>query len=140
MSVTVEQMGSIKESSEVESSATAESYEHLDLEEDEVFFQDIDLLLEHKILAEDVKMLKTIGINTIKGVQMTMRKKLLELKGFTAEKVDKIKDACCKIIFTNGFMTALEVSDQRKQIFKLSTGSSKLESVYFIIKFLEISV
>lgn len=106
---------------------TIESDENLDLEEEESFFQDIDLLLEHNISHEDIKLLKKIGINTIKGAQMTIRKKLLELRGFDEAKVDKIKEACCKITFSNGFMTALEVSDQRKQIFKLSTGSSKLE-------------
>lgn len=127
MSATVEKMEVTKDGSEIESATTTESYEQVDLEEDEIFFQDIDLLLEHNISPEDITVLKALGINTIKGVQMTMRKKLLQLKGFTSEKVDQIKDACCKIVLTNGFMTALEVSDQRKQIFKLSTGSSRLE-------------
>lgn len=127
MSATVQKMEVSKEIGETESSTTIETYEQSDLEEEEVFFQDIDMLLEHNIPPDDIKMLKAIGINTIKGVQMTMRKKLLQLQGFTNEKVDKIKDACCKTSFNNGFMTALEVSDQRKQIFKLSTGSSGLE-------------
>lgn len=128
MTTTVEKMEVTKENIEVESATTTgESYEHLELDEDEVFFQDIDVLLEHNISAEDINILKSIGINTIKGVQMTIRKKLLQLKGFTNEKVDKIKDACCKIVLSSGFMTALEVSDQRKQIFKISTGSSQLE-------------
>lgn len=127
MSATVEKKEITKDVSEIESATTTESCDQTDLEEDEVFFQDIDLLLEHNILPEDINILKALGINTIKGVQMTMRKKLLQLKGFTTEKVDKIKDACCKIVLSNGFMTALEVSDQRKQIFKLSTGSSRLE-------------
>lgn len=127
MSAAVEKMEITKDGSEIESATTTESYEQVDLEEDEVFFQDIDMLLEHNISPEDIKMLKALGINTIKGVQMTMRKKLLQLKGFSNEKVDKIKDACCKIVLSTGFMTALEVCDQRKQIFKLSTGSSRLE-------------
>lgn len=127
MSATVEKMEVTKDGSEIESATTTESYEQVDLEEEEIFFQDIDLLLEHNISPEDIMVLKALGINTIKGVQMTMRKKLLQLKGFTNEKVDKIKDVCCKIVLSNGFMTALEVSDQRKQIFKLSTGSSRLE-------------
>lgn len=126
MSGTVEKMD-IKEGNEEQSATTEESYENLDFEEDDVFFQDIDLLLEHNISHEDIQILKSIGINTIKGVQMTMRKKLLQLNGFTNEKVERIKDACCKVVMNNGFVTALEVSDQRKQIFKISTGSSRLE-------------
>ncbi|KAJ8953983.1 hypothetical protein NQ314_007176, partial [Rhamnusium bicolor] len=123
MAATLEKMEIVNASE----AGTIESDENLDLEEEESFFQDIDLLFEHNISHEDIKMLKKVGINTIKGVQMTMRKKLLDLKGFNEVKVDKIKEACCKIALSNGFMTALEVCDQRKQIFKLSTGSSKLD-------------
>ncbi|KAG5900360.1 hypothetical protein JTB14_033809 [Gonioctena quinquepunctata] len=125
MSATIEKM-EVVNTSDV---GTTESFENLDVEEEESFFYDIDLLAEHDISVDDIKLLKTIGINTIKGIQMTIRKKLLELKGFNDEKIQKIKDACCKISLTNGFMTALEVSDQRKQIFKLQTGSSKLDKL-----------
>ncbi|XP_060535292.1 meiotic recombination protein DMC1/LIM15 homolog [Cylas formicarius] len=97
------------------------------LEEEETFFQDIDMLLEHNIPLEDVKLLKKAGINTIKGIQMCIRKKLLSIPNFNDAKIDKIKEACCKIASNSGFMTALEVCDQRKQIFKLSTGSSNFD-------------
>lgn len=128
MSATVEQLEIPKETSEVESATTVtESSDQLDMEEEDIFFQDIDILLEHNIPLADITMLKMEGINTIKGLQMTMRKKLLGLKGFTNEKIDKIKELCCKVVLSNGFMTALEVSDQRKQIFKISTGSSNFE-------------
>ncbi|CAH1155443.1 unnamed protein product [Phaedon cochleariae] len=108
---------------------TGESYENLDLEEEETCFQDIDLLLEYNISIDDIKLLKKMGINTIKGIQMTVRKKFLDMKGFNDDKVDKIKEACCKIASGHGFMTALEVCDQRKQIFKLPTGSTKLDKL-----------
>ncbi|CAH1964109.1 unnamed protein product [Acanthoscelides obtectus] len=105
---------------------TVESCEHLE-EEDETFFQDIELLLDCGILQEDVKRLKEAGINTIKAVQMTTRKKLCEIKGIHEEKIDRIKAACCKIAASNIFITGLEVSDQRKQVFRLSTGSCNLD-------------
>ncbi|CAH0547415.1 unnamed protein product [Brassicogethes aeneus] len=100
-----------------------------DLDEEEVFFQDIEMLTEHNIAQEDIMLLKKMGINTIKGAQMAMRRKLLQIKGFTEEKVDKIKEACCRISLSSGFMTALEVSNQRKMVFKLSTGSDKLDKL-----------
>lgn len=107
---------------------TIDSEEHVSLEEEEeCFFQDIDALVEHGIASSDITKLKRAGINTIKGVQMTIRKKLLEIKGFDDAKIDKIKEACCKISINTGFMTALEVCDQRKQVFKLTTGSKNLE-------------
>ncbi|XP_056649060.1 meiotic recombination protein DMC1/LIM15 homolog [Diorhabda sublineata] len=112
-----------------EASTEAESFENLDLEEEEVFFQDIDLLVEHGIAEEDIKALKQMGINTIKGLQMTVRKNLLSIKGFNDTKIDKIKEACCKVVLNTGFMTALEVCDQRKQVFKLPTGSANLDKL-----------
>lgn len=122
MSALVEEMDIVNtsEAGTVESAETVES-------EEEQFFQDIDLLLEANIQDHDVNLLKKIGLNTIKAVQMTMRKKLLEIQGFNEEKVDKIKEACCKVALNNGFLTALEVSNQRNEIFRISTGSSALE-------------
>lgn len=95
-------------------------------EEEESFFQDVDILQKHGINVADIKKLKGAGICTIKGIQMSTKKKLCNIKGFSETKVDKIKEACQKVS-TSGFMTALEVSDRRKQIFKISTGSGELE-------------
>lgn len=97
------------------------------LDEEESFFQDLEALLDHGVAASDIQKLKKAGVNTVKGVQMMTRKKLMEIHGFIEEKINTIKEACCKVSLTNGFLTALEVSDQRKQVFKLSTGSSNLE-------------
>nr|CAI5843258.1 unnamed protein product [Callosobruchus analis] len=109
--------------SETETVGSSEQLE----EEEETFFQDIDLLLEYGIPKEDVNLLKKAGINTIKGIQMTIRKRLCEIKGLHEEKIDKIKVVCCTIAASNGFMTGLEVAEQRKQVFKLTTGSSNLD-------------
>lgn len=95
-------------------------------EDEESFFQDVDILQKHGINVADIKKLKAAGICTIKGIQMSTKKKLNNIKGFSETKVDKIKEACQKVI-TSGFMTALEVSDRRKQVFKISTGSNELE-------------
>ncbi|KAK4876787.1 hypothetical protein RN001_009293 [Aquatica leii] len=113
-----------------EKESSVNSEENLgDLEEEEACFQDIVLLLEHGIAHDDLKRLKAAGINTIKGVQMTIRKKLSEIKGFDDAKIDRIKNACKKISLANGFTTALDVVDQRKQIFKLTTGSQQLDKL-----------
>ncbi|XP_063623812.1 meiotic recombination protein DMC1/LIM15 homolog [Cydia splendana] len=96
--------------------------------EEDTFFQDVDILQKHGINVADIKKLKTAGICTIKGIQMSTKKKLCNIKGFSDAKVDKIKEACQKVV-TLGFMTALEVSDKRKQVFKISTGSSELDKL-----------
>ncbi|XP_067009097.1 meiotic recombination protein DMC1/LIM15 homolog [Anabrus simplex] len=99
-----------------------------DVDEEESFFQDVDILQEHGINVADIKKLKSSGICTIKGIQMCTRKKLCNIKGFSEAKVDKIKEACGKI-GTDGFLTALEVSARRKQVFRISTGSQELDKL-----------
>jgi len=57
---------------------------------------------------------------------MTTRKRLANIKGLSEVKVDKIKEACQKMD-TGGFLTALQFSDKRKSVFRISTGSQELE-------------
>ncbi|KAL1517306.1 hypothetical protein ABEB36_001087 [Hypothenemus hampei] len=101
------------------------------VEDEEVaIYFDTDLLLDHGIAQEDVKELKRAGLNTIKGILMCTKKKLVNLRGLNEEKVNKIRKISSKITMlndTNCFMTALELSDQRKQVFTLTTGSDNLE-------------
>lgn len=62
------------------------------VEEDVSFFTDIDELQAHGINAADIKKLKTAGICTVRGVQMTTRRKMCNIKGLSEAKVDKIKE------------------------------------------------
>ena len=62
-------------------------------EEGDGFFQDIELLQSHGINVADIKKLKSAGICTIRGIQMTTKKKLCAIKGLSEAKVDKMKEA-----------------------------------------------
>lgn len=95
-------------------------------EEEEQYFQDISLLIDRGISVDDINKLKSVSINTIKGVQMTTKKRLLEIEGFNEKKVKCIQEACSKTPCCE-FTSALEVMDQRRQVFKLSTGSKSFE-------------
>ncbi|KAL5018656.1 hypothetical protein ScPMuIL_004378 [Solemya velum] len=97
-------------------------------DEEESLFQDIDLLQNHGINVADIKKLKQAGICTIKGVQMTTRKKLCGIKGISEAKMEKIKEASIKLC-DPGFQTALEYADKRKQVFKISSGSQELDKL-----------
>lgn len=46
----------------------------------------------------DIKKLKSVGICTIKGIQMTTRRALCNVKGLSEAKVEKIKEAANKLI------------------------------------------
>ncbi|XP_063677349.1 meiotic recombination protein DMC1/LIM15 homolog [Bolinopsis microptera] len=96
--------------------------------EQTVDFQDVDLLQSHGINVADIKKLKGAGICTIKGILMTTAKKLCNIKGLSEAKVEKIKDVC-KTLCDSGFVTAFEVSERRKSIFKISTGSKELDKL-----------
>ncbi|XP_063244463.1 meiotic recombination protein DMC1/LIM15 homolog isoform X2 [Bacillus rossius redtenbacheri] len=59
---------------------------------------------------------------------MCTRKRLCGIKGFSEAKVDKIKEACIKLE-PSLFMTALEVSEKRKMVFRISTGSQEFDKL-----------
>ncbi|PIK53928.1 putative meiotic recombination protein DMC1/LIM15-like [Apostichopus japonicus] len=99
-----------------------------DLDEEESFFQDIDLLQNHGINVADIKKLKTAGICTIKGIQMTTRKRMCDIKGISEAKMEKIKEAAAKLE-DHGFVTALSYAVKRKSCFRITTGSTELDKL-----------
>ena len=99
-------------------------------EEEEDFFQDIELLQSHGINVADIKKLKTAGICTVRGIQMVTKKKLCAIKGLSEAKVDKMKEAVLKICGSNaGFQTALQHSVKRRNVFRVGTGSMELNKL-----------
>ncbi|CAB3993934.1 meiotic recombination DMC1 LIM15 homolog [Paramuricea clavata] len=78
-------------------------------EEEESFYLDSDLLQNHGINVADIKKLKTSGIYTIKGVQMTTRRKLCQIKGISEAKMEKIK--VCIFMILQTICTLLEAAE-----------------------------
>ncbi|KAK7122775.1 hypothetical protein R3I94_019774 [Phoxinus phoxinus] len=97
-------------------------------EDEESFFQDIELLQKHGINMADIKKLKSVGICTVKGIQMTTRRALCNVKGLSEAKVDKIKEAAGKLM-TCGFQTASDYIIKRKQVFHVTTGSLEFDKL-----------
>jgi len=103
--------------------------EQSDIEdEEEMFYQDIDELQKHGVNAADITKLKNAGICTVKGVIMTTRKGLCNIKGISDAKVEKIKEAAAKLTDT-GFITAMEYSVKRQRIIRITTGSVELDKL-----------
>ncbi|XP_030196503.1 meiotic recombination protein DMC1/LIM15 homolog isoform X2 [Gadus morhua] len=92
-------------------------------DDEESFFQDIDLLQKHGINMADIKKMKAVGICTVKGIQMTTRRALCNIKGLSEAKVEKIKEAAGKML------TAFEYSTKRKQVFHITTGSQEFDKL-----------
>ncbi|RWS26581.1 meiotic recombination protein Dmc1-like protein [Leptotrombidium deliense] len=103
----------------------------LDTDDDEAvcFFQDIDLLQNQGINMADVNKLKSAGIFTLKGIQMTTRKRLSAIKGMSDAKVDKIKEAVNKLSPDSEIINGLQVMEKRKRVFKIQTGSEELNKL-----------
>ncbi|XP_075949408.1 meiotic recombination protein DMC1/LIM15 homolog isoform X1 [Anarhichas minor] len=97
-------------------------------DDEETFFQDIDLLQKHGINVADIKKMKLVGICTVKGIQMTTKKALCNIKGLSEAKVEKIKEAAGKMLNV-GFQTAFEYSAKRKQVFHITTGSQEFDKL-----------
>ncbi|KAI9480482.1 MAG: meiotic recombinase Dmc1 [Benjaminiella poitrasii] len=98
------------------------------IEEESLFYTEIDDLQTHGIGVADITKLKTAGVCTVKGVQMMTKKALLKIKGLSETKVDKIKEAAIKIQGP-GFVTAREIAAQREKVVKISTGSKQLNTL-----------
>ncbi|KAM9774263.1 meiotic recombination protein DMC1/LIM15 homolog isoform X1 [Syngnathus typhle] len=101
-------------------------------DEEDLIFQDIDLLQQHGINMADIQKLKTVGICTVKGIQMMTRKALCNIKGLSEAKVEKIKEAAGKML-SHGFQTAFEYSVKRKIVFHITTGSQEFEFVLYSV-------
>jgi len=90
----------------------------------------IEKLEEYNIAQKDIQKLKDIGINTIKELYMSNRKKLLNIKGFNENKVKKIFNEANKIevygLFEKGsaFMNA-----RNDTIFRIPTSSNNLDEI-----------
>lgn len=69
-------------------------------------FRSYLLLLQN---AADIKKLKSVGICTIKGIQMTTRRALCNVKGLSEVKVEKIKEAANKLIVSQSYCLYLTI-------------------------------
>ncbi|KAL4762348.1 recombinase DMC1 [Aspergillus foveolatus] len=97
---------------------------------DDDYIVDIDCIQAHGIGAADITKLKANGFFTIASIHGATRKTLLKIKGFSEIKVEKIKEAINKCLpSASGFITAMELSHQRKRVVRISTGSKQFDSI-----------
>ncbi|KAK7346820.1 hypothetical protein VNO80_21343 [Phaseolus coccineus] len=88
----------------------------------------VEQLQASGIAATDVKKLKDAGICTLESVAYTARKDLLQIKGISEAKVDKISEAASKLV-PMGFTSASELHAQRDAIIQITTGSRELDKI-----------
>jgi len=88
----------------------------------------IQKLEEHGINNADIKKLTEAGYQTVESVAFTTKKNLLVIKGLTEPKIDKIMEACQKVV-PMSFQTAADFYQKRQNVIHLSTGSRELDNL-----------
>ena len=96
--------------------------------EDSQIYIPVDNLQSHGINAADITKLRQVGLCTVMSVLMCPKKDLVNIKGITDQKAERIYEAAQKIE-NAGFCTGLQVVEKRKRIKKLSTGSTALDTL-----------
>ncbi|KAG8801193.1 Meiotic recombination protein dmc1 [Serendipita sp. 398] len=113
----------IAESVASESRAQSRAASPVQDDDDEPFFDAIEELQNHGINAQDIAKLKSAALNTVTGVRMTPKRQLLKIKGLS-----EAKEAVQKMLGSS-FSTGIEVSDKRKKVVTISTGSKSVDSI-----------
>ncbi|CAL1370559.1 unnamed protein product [Linum trigynum] len=88
----------------------------------------VELLQESGIASVDVKKLKEAGLCTVESVAYSPRKELLQIKGISEAKVDKIIEAVSKLV-PLGFTSASELHVQKLNLVQITSGSRDLDKI-----------
>lgn len=96
--------------------------------EEKCSYNSIEELKSVGISASDIAKLAEAGYNTIQSLACTPRKELLEVKGFSDVKVDKLLKEAAKLI-PMGFCSATEYHSKRSEVVYISSGSTELDKL-----------
>jgi len=66
---------------------------------------------------------------TIGQVLQQPMKTLVEIKGLTEARVEKIREGCRKLAPQSSFHTGLDVKTKRKEVIRITTGANCLDSI-----------
>jgi len=86
----------------------------------------VQVLEQHGIAGSDIKKLIDAGFHTVESVAYAPKKALLEVKGISDAKVDKLVAEVSRLI-PMGFTTATEILESRKEIIRMTTGSREID-------------
>jgi len=101
-----------------------------DDEEEHKSYLEIEHLEQQKVSSADIKKLKDASYFTVESVAYSPRKQLLEIKGISDAKVDKLQSAAHSLLKSRmAFMTATEYYKKREDIVCITTGSTQLDDL-----------
>ena len=84
-----------------------------------------------RLASADIKKLQDMGLRTVEAVHYTSRRKLLDIKGISDAKAEKLHDATKKLCgHRTAFRTAGQLLKHREEtIVKITTGSKELDNL-----------
>ena len=111
-------------------------YREEEAEEDEkggedvalVSFVPLDKLQVNGITASDLNKLRENGLHTVEAVAYAPRKALMEIKGISEAKADKLINEAARLV-PMGFVTAADFHQRRSEMICLTTGSKNLDTL-----------
>lgn len=93
-------------------------------------FRLIEDLQQMGINMSDIKKLQDSGLVTIGGVLQCSTRDLVAIKGLTEARIEKIREAAKKLDCRGSpFKTGTELREKRKNVLKVTTGSSALDRI-----------
>ena len=105
-----------------------EAVNSIDEDDSELAYISIDKLTEQGVNAADINKLKLGGICTVKGLLMATKKELLNIKGISDNKLEKIVEAAQKLENVT-FLNGNEILLKREKIRRISTGSDNFDKL-----------
>lgn len=78
--------------------------------------------------AADIRKLTEAGFNTVESVAYSTKKQLMEIKGISEGKAQKLQDEAYKLV-PMGFTTATQYYAQRADMLHLTTGSKEIDTL-----------
>jgi meiotic recombination protein DMC1 len=95
-----------------------------------VTYRVVDDLQSVGVNVSEINKLKEAGFHTIGQVMQQPLKVLIDIKGLTEARVEKIREACRKLNPNASiFRTGIEVKSKRKQVIRITTGSAAFDAI-----------
>jgi len=88
----------------------------------------ISILEKQGIAATDIKKLQDAGYHTVQGVVYALKKKLIEIRGISEAKAEKIQFEASKYVQL-GFCSAKEVYKMRQDLAHITTGCRDFDKI-----------
>lgn len=93
-----------------------------------VSFVPLEKLQINGITSGDLRKLRESGLHTVEAVAYAPRKQLMEIKGISEAKADKLLNEAARLV-PMGFVTAADFHMRRSEMICLTTGSKNLDTL-----------